>query len=94
MLNEFLQPDENTLLQFGLGPQNMLNDASPQETSSSQNTTPYRESRGNESKIFIMVIEQSDFNISFMQGEVLVLARCADQPIVESIHPHTIAVVI
>lgn len=39
----FLQPDENTLMQFGLGAQNTINDVSSQKSSSSQNTTPYRE---------------------------------------------------
>lgn len=37
------QPDENTLMQFGLGAQNTINDVSSSKNSSSQNATPYRE---------------------------------------------------
>lgn len=42
----FFQPDENTLMQFGLAAQNTINDVVTQKNSSSHNTTPYRE-RGN-----------------------------------------------
>lgn len=93
------QPDEITLLQFGLAaPQNsQINDGSQQQNANSQNSPVYRESRGAflyaasaycvRTFIVIFVIFFSSLH---SQDEVLVWDQCDDRAIAKSIHHLTV----